>query len=241
MIVVTYRESDGLAHSIPTCTLQKNVILPVGGASSGTASPSSGRSSSLCSIDEEEHPTGDYSGLNSIMTMNNRKGFLTRGQAAQGVIAGRKLPPSSYFCTQMAPPSRPTTLALSRVISMPQPVMAKTTTTTAAAAAGKVPKIVAAESGAVPKTCAKDNHHVAQHGGISSSSSGGMMMSSSSRPVASSSVVKGTSDSNSPAANSSVSDSLLKHLGSAHMRSGATSSAALSQQQKQSKSGGQLL
>ena len=173
------------------------------------------------------------------MTMNNRQGFLTRGQAATGVVPNKPVPPSGYFCTKMGtPPSRPATLALSRVISKPS------------ASVPTVPKSEAA--GAEPKTTVKvkDNQvqQTFQHGGTSSSGSssgGGMVMSSSSRPVASCSVAKGNTESQSTATTtgSSVSDSLLKHMGSAHMRSMATSgtgaAAALSQQK--SKSGGQML
>ena len=202
---------------------------------SGTATLSSSRSS-LSSIEEEEG--GDFSGLNSIMTMNNRQGFLTRGQAATGVVANKPVPPSGYFCTKMgAPPSRPATLALSKVISKPS------------ASVPTVPKSQTA--GTEPETTAKvkDNQvkQTVQHGGTStsgSSSGDGMVMSSSSRPVASCSVAKGNIESQSKTTTgSSVSDSLLKHMGSAHMRSGATSgtgaAAALSQQK--SKSGGQML
>lgn len=209
---------------------------PASGTDSGTATPSGSHRSSLCSLDGDDE--SDFSGLNSIMTMNNKEGFLTRGQAATGVVPQRRrvMAPFEYFCTRMSnPPSRPSSLSLSRIISKPSE------------ATGPLPKSVErdnhAAAGAKPKRYSQD-----QHGGVSasgertmtSSCSASASSSSSSRPVASSEVSKGNVATISQATSQSVSDSLLRHLGSAHMRSGgATAAAGLTQCKP--KSGGQLL
>lgn len=236
-------------------------VAPASSGDSGTATPSSARSGSICSLDEED--TRDYSGLNTIMTMNNKQGFLTRGQAATGVVPhsqrrGLVQDPSGYFCTRLtSPPSRPSNLPLSRIINKPSDALV------------------------LPKS--QQQNDQAQRGGTSSSStsltSGGVLTSSASLPVASSviakkqpssaaaqcstgaasqdttSVCKGPSTATNAGCDmatvSNISDSLLRHLGSTHMRTGAaaaltqsqhSASQSLSQpQQTKPKSGGQLL
>ncbi len=227
-----------------------NMIGPVSPPSgeetdSKTSKPSLGKQ---CSVEEEER---DFYGLNSIMTMNNKKGFLNRGQAATAVKAP---PPRENSGEKLSPPSRPSSLSISGAITAPsagiKPKLV-TQSTNQLSGLGHVTGAIqhGRQSGIMGRPVI-DSGSKGSVGSVSSVMSGHVTVSSQSMAGTSSTscvmssmtscagVVKTTSDTVSTATSSGVCDSLLRHLGSSHI--GNTSGAAAGLR-PHSKSGGQLL
>ncbi len=226
------------------------VVSPPSGDSSESSKTSTPSLGKQCSVEEEER---DFYGLNSIMTMNNKKGFLNRGQAATAV----KAPPRREGSGEkLSPPSRPSSLSISGAITAPSAGMKPkhvTQSTNQLSGLGHVtggiqhgrqsgimgrPSIDSGSKGSVGSAPSIISGHVtvsSQSMAAGNSSSTSCVMSS---MTSCGGVTKATSDTVTMSTRTGVCDSLLRHLGSTHIGNTAGAAAGL---RPHSKSGGQLL